>query len=237
MEFPTSSGPPSVHMYLDATGSFGCGAVVPNGAWFNISWSPSDHKSILEPRSFYYWSLHQQYGALFGLGTMCSFTWITWQLSVLSTISMPPTIFCVSSCTALFLRSALPIYFLLHTHCTSTQRQMHYHVVTWVFFSLFNNRYHYTWFHHHSTTPFFHGSQSGTLPLWWHSSELRCWRHRPNHSEQLPFWSFVFPILLSAQQPPLFPLSESTICHFVAHLFNDHLTIGMHTIRLYLSSQ
>ena len=30
-----------------------------------------------------------------------------------------------------------------------------------------------------------------------------------------------------------FPLSESTLCQFVARLFNDHLTIG--SVRLYLS--
>ena len=34
-------GPPSVHVYSDASGSFGCGAVVSNGAWFNAQWPPS----------------------------------------------------------------------------------------------------------------------------------------------------------------------------------------------------
>lgn len=28
-------GPPSVLVYSDTSGSFSCGAVVPNGAWFN----------------------------------------------------------------------------------------------------------------------------------------------------------------------------------------------------------
>ena len=32
------SGPPTVHSYSDASGSYGCGAVVPNGAWFNLRW-------------------------------------------------------------------------------------------------------------------------------------------------------------------------------------------------------
>ena len=31
-------GLPSVHVFSDASGSFGCGAVVPNGAWFNHMW-------------------------------------------------------------------------------------------------------------------------------------------------------------------------------------------------------
>ena len=32
------SGPPTVHLYSAASGSYGCGAVVPNGAWFNLCW-------------------------------------------------------------------------------------------------------------------------------------------------------------------------------------------------------
>ena len=34
-------GPPSVLVYSDTSGSFSCGAVVPNGAWFNAQWPPS----------------------------------------------------------------------------------------------------------------------------------------------------------------------------------------------------
>ena len=33
-------GPPTVHAYSDASGSLGCGALVPNGAWFIGQWPP-----------------------------------------------------------------------------------------------------------------------------------------------------------------------------------------------------
>ena len=33
-------GPPSVHVFSDASGSFGCGAIVLDGAWFNHEWPP-----------------------------------------------------------------------------------------------------------------------------------------------------------------------------------------------------
>ena len=33
-------GPSTVHAYSDASGSFGCGALVPGGAWFVAQWPP-----------------------------------------------------------------------------------------------------------------------------------------------------------------------------------------------------